>query len=77
MFPGHEIGGRGGFSSVFELFFAKKSLTKTDRCDEALSLQNVGSAFIGVFSSELISQATKDISAMKFPSSSSSCKLYQ
>jgi len=29
--------GGGGFSNVVALIFAKKSLTKTDRCDGALS----------------------------------------
>jgi len=54
----------GGFSSVVALFFAKKSLTKTDRCAGALSWKRNQTMVIfvfGAFPSNRIPKATKGV----------------
>jgi hypothetical protein len=60
-----------GWSSVVTLFFAKKSLTETDRCAGAMS------PFFGPFPSNRIPKATKDVNVHIYIHSRNSCKLYQ
>ena len=70
----------GGCSSVITLFFAKKSLTKTERCAGALwrkGNQLLVSPFFGAFPSDRIPKATKDASVHLLIYSSNSCTLNQ
>jgi len=70
----------GGCSSVVTLFFANKSLTKTDRCAGALSLRR-NQDLVLVFSGRFFLTAMKDVNVHFFihcfTSCSNSCKLYQ
>ena len=62
------------------LFFAKKSLTKTDRCAGALSSrrnQLLFPYFFGALPSDGIPKATMDVNVHFYVHSSNSCKLYQ
>jgi len=67
-------------SCVVILFFAKKAITKTDRCAGTLSWrrnQLLVFYFSGRFLPDRNHEATKDISVHFFIHSRNSCKLYQ
>jgi len=58
-------------SNVVTLFFAKKSLTVTDRCDAGIVEQeksNVGIPFFGAFPCDHIPKATNQLMIENFPS---------
>ena len=78
---GDRSGQYGGLSSVVTLFFARKSLTKTDRCPGALLWRRNQvlpiSPFFGIFSSDRIPNVTKGASVHFFINGSNSISLYQ
>jgi hypothetical protein len=61
--PGQES---GGCSRAVTLFFAKKSLTKTDWCARALSWKR-NQPFFRAFPSDCIPKATDDVSVLPHP----------
>ena len=64
--------------SFATLFFAKESLTKTDRCPGALKEKSaIGSKFFMAFPFGPIPKVTKHVNLQLFIKSSNFCKLFQ
>ena len=77
---GARPGTYGGCPSYVTLFFAKKFVTKTDRCAEALSWrgnQPLVLHFFGAFPSDRITMTTNGFSVRCFIYGNNSCKFYQ